>query len=372
LFPVLQQGQSKEEAMSHKQQATRQETAGKGQDTRAARNRVSWIAAWFLLAFIIASAFLPGAAGGPRAAAGASKVGGGAAASTSAPAAGKPAASMPAGEIKEDAPAQPPRHGTIKGKIRYAKGGAKAIKELTAVSRVTGKRYKPDSFDKEKGAFEFKDMPGDASYDICAATEDGRQIEGIDLDFVDESLLRLADARREELKMPPDRQHEFTGEDAAALAKFVADLHDFMEIRRPLYIEGHGRRATMLVELLRTREFYSSGDALVWRVELWYFQENYGAWERVPNQEVVLERQRIAPKEWKKIDREYYPELSAHVDRQGAAGAIEFVIPQTPDPSTGRPAGSEPELKSAPHVLGLDKAKDSSTTAPAERALEEP
>ena len=183
---------------------------------------------------------------------------------------------------------------------------------------------------------------------------------------------RLAQARRAELKMAPDRQHAFTSDDAGALLKFVTDLQDFMEIRRPLYIEGHGRHATMLVELMRTREFYSSGEALVWRVELWYFQENYGAWERVPNQEVVLERKRITPKEWKKIDLEYYPELSAHVDRQGMAGPIEFVIPQAPDPSTGRPAGSEPELKSAAHVLGLDKAKASAATDPTERTLEEP
>lgn len=275
-------------------------------------------------------------------------------------------------EIKEDAPAQRPKAGTIKGRISNEKGGHQAIRELTAVSRVTGKRYKPDSFDKEKGAFEFKDMPGDANYDVCVTTEDGRRIEGIDLDFVDEGLLRLAEARRDELKMPPDRQHAFTSDDAAALAKFVADLQDFMEIRRPLYIQGHGRRATMLVELLRTREFYSSGDALLWRVELWYFQENYGAWERVPNQEVVLERKRITPKEWKGIDLEFYPQFSVHVGRMGVAKPMELVIPQAPEASTGRPAGSEPELKTTPHVLGLDKDSSNPTTAPAERALEEP
>jgi len=95
-------------------------------------------------------------------------------AATSAPADGKAGASMPAIEIKEDAPSAHPRSGTIKGKIGYEKGGAKAIKELEAVSRVTGKRYKPDRFDREKGTFEFKDMPGDATYDVCVTAEDGR------------------------------------------------------------------------------------------------------------------------------------------------------------------------------------------------------
>ncbi|MFB3890473.1 MAG: hypothetical protein ACE15C_00475 [Phycisphaerae bacterium] len=274
---------------------------------------------------------------------------------------------LAADKLAEDPPlVAKPKDGDITGTI--APAGKVSANSVTAVSRVTGKTYTPASFDKATGKFTFKNMPGDAAYDIVINTSDGRQIEGIDLDFADSRLLALAAQRRKDLGLPPEEPHEFGQQDVDALMNYVTKLEDFMEQRRVLYIQPHGPRATMLIELMRTREFYSSAGKIVWRVELWYFEYQHGGWERLPNQERVLQRERIDPDAWKKIDREYYPELTARIAADGTLKAssgtvkaadgksteIKFNIPDKPDPSRGRPAGTEPNIPASPHVIGLE------------------
>ncbi len=263
-------------------------------------------------------------------------------------------------DLKEDVPAaSTPRSGEVTGTILPAK----SISRMFAVSRETGKAYSPTSFDKKTGKFVFKSLPGDAVYDLGVWTSDGRTIEGIDLSPPDARLLRLAVKRRRELKLPPERSHKFGDDDVRELQKFVRDMKDFMEEKRVLYIHGHGRRATMLIELMRTRGFHSSQGTIIWRVELWYFEHKFGGWEKLANQEKVLRRERTTPDGWRKIGVEYYPELSVRVTSSGYARPVKFTIPATPDASRGRPAGTEPKLKSDTHVLGLDIRQPSSAPA---------
>ena len=267
-----------------------------------------------------------------------------------------------AAKLTEDKPPlPPPRSGDVTGRIEPAD----RLRQLHAVSRVTGKTFRPDNLDPRTGSFAFRNLPGDATYDICMTTADGRTMEGIDLDFVDARLVRLAAERRKQLDMPPERQHAFSSEDVRELLAHVRDLKDFMEIRRALYIRGHGRRATMLVELMRAREFFDrKGDELIWRVELWYFENQFGGWERLANQERVLRRRRIPEPQWRKIHVEYYPQLSAYVKPDGSSEPVEFRIPDKPDPSRGRVAGSEIEIQTVPHISGLD-VKPAATSQPA-------
>ena len=230
--------------------------------------------------------------------------------------------------LKEDVPtARAPRAGSVRGAVLPAD----RVSRLYAVSRVTGKTYAPESFDKKTGQFLFKNLPGDATYDIGVRTTDGRTIEGIDLEFQDARLLRLARKRREELKLPPERSHKFGQDDVAELLKFVRDMKDFMDLRRVLYIRGHGRRAVMLLELMRTRQFHASGGAIIWRVELWYFENQFGGWEKLPNQERVLRRERITPRQWGRISVEYTPRLSVYVEPTGFAKPLKYTIAAKPE-----------------------------------------
>ena len=88
----------------------------------------------------------------------------------------------------------------------------------------------------------------------------------------------------------------FTGlaDDANAILQYVARMEDFMDLRRTIYLQGHGSQAAALVELLRTKEYYAAKPGeLIWRVEIWYFQFSHGEWERIPESERVLRRERL-------------------------------------------------------------------------------
>jgi hypothetical protein len=262
------------------------------------------------------------------------------------------------GPLTEDAPlVGRPKVGDVTGAL----APAGLIRELTAVSRVTRQTYPPDAFDPATGRFTFRNLPGDARYDLAVTLTDGRRIEGIDLDFVDQRLLRLAERRRIELGLPPQPRRDFTAADAQAIVTFVADLKDFMDTHRVLYVAGQGPRATALVELIRTQAFHAARPGeILWRMELWYFQFASGAWQRVADQERVLRRERLPLEEWRKIDVTYYPTLSVYVDPDGSSQPVEFTLPSRSDPSRGRSAGSEVALKTAPHLLGI-----TGTTQPA-------
>jgi hypothetical protein len=248
-----------------------------------------------------------------------------------------------------------PKRGAISGTLQPAKQVAK----VQAVSRTTKQVYFTDLPDKSTGKFVIKDVPGDATYDLCVTTADGRSFEGIDLEMPDARLARLAEQRRKQLHMAAPPAHAFTADDANGILEYIAKTEDFMDIRRAIYLQGHGVHAAALVELLRTKEYYAAKPGeLIWRMELWYFQFSHGQWERIPETERVLRRERIAFEKWSQIDLEYYPQLSVFVDAGGVAKPVDFTIPDKPDPSRGRPKNTKPELTTQARVMGVDEAPE--------------
>ncbi len=266
-------------------------------------------------------------------------------------------------DIREDPPvASRPARGDVTGRIKPAD----KVEKLYAVSRVTGKKYKPSRFDKKTGDFRFRNLPGDATYDIGIVTKDSERIEGIDLSWHEARMLRLAAIRRKQLKLPAEQKREFTKKDADELIKYVKDLKDFCDVRRVLYIKGTGLRATMLAETMRVREFHAQrGDEVIWRMELWYFRYRYGGWERMGNVERLLERRRIQSSEWKAVTLVYYPALSVYVDEKGRSGPVKFTIPDRLDLARGRIAGTNPIQKTKPIIIGL-----AATTRPTTQATQ--
>jgi hypothetical protein len=255
------------------------------------------------------------------------------------------------GELRADRPiVDAPQPGEIVGRVRPAG----RIASVHAVNRDTRKKVSPRSFDRETGRFVIAPVASEAHWDVVIKTRDGRRFEGIDLSFVGDRYRRLAALRREQLGVESEPERLFTPADAEALLAYVRDAQDFMEQRRVLYVKGHGRRATMLVELMRTRDFYARrGGEVIWRIELWYFENQFGGWQREPNVEKVLRRERIPPGQWRKIHVEYEPRLSVFVNREGESRPIDFALPEKPDASRGRPANTSPELETDPHILGV-------------------
>ncbi len=259
-------------------------------------------------------------------------------------------------KLVDDPPIAAPQPGRITGRITPAG----TIRTMQAVSRETGERYSPAGFDPNTGDFTFADLPGEAVYDVCLTTTDGRDIEGIDLSFVDDRLERLASARRAVLGVKPQPHPMFTHKDAQAILEFVAGWEDFLDTRRVLYLQGHGDKATVLVELMRLQPFYHSkqpgqaeGD-IVWRIELWYFAKHGPGWQRLANVERVLRRLRAPESKWRKVSVEYNPRLSVRIDAEGNSPPVRFEIPGKPAPSRGRPANSPPKLATPPHISGID------------------
>jgi len=254
-------------------------------------------------------------------------------------------------ELKDDPPViSRPKPGRVTGTIEPASKVAK----IEAVSRPEKQTHAVTSFDRKSGRFTFAGLPGDAHYDVRVVTTDGQTVEGIDLSWIEDRMVRLAAMRREQLGLPAERQRRFTMQDVQELVKWVADWKDFMELKRVLYVRGHGKRATMLVELMRTREFHAAGGALVWRVELWYMQNEFGGWDRLANSERVLHRRRIPPAEWRKIHLQYYPALSVYVDPDGRSKPVRFKLPAKGDLSRGRLPNTDPQAKTVTHLRGLD------------------
>jgi hypothetical protein len=251
-------------------------------------------------------------------------------------------------ELKEDAPlCQPPLAGRIHGRIH----SAEPIKSVLAVSRAGGEPHKPESLDAD-GSFRFAPLSGDAVYDLVVELQGGRIVEGIDLEFVDDRLERLAELRRRQLQMPQPPAQTFTEADAAAIVQIVKDMKDFMDIRRVLYIRGAGDKAVTLVELLRERDFHASdAGEIIWRIELWRFRRHNGVWTRVPNAQRVLQRLRTSIGQWSAINHEYYPQLSVRINADGSSQAVDFAIPAKPDASRGRVAAAPPAPDTAPHVI---------------------
>ncbi len=263
-------------------------------------------------------------------------------------------------KLTEDPPVMKVQTGEISGTIAPAAG----VAEIKAVSRLARKSYPITTFDKKTGKFSLKGLGGDDTYDVCIKTTDGRTFEGIDLTAVDDHISRLAEERRKQLGLPPATAHVFDEDDVKWMLDYAKNMEDFMDIRRVLYVQGHGKRATVVAELLKADNFFAAkAGEVIWRVEMWFFEYQYGGWEQIPNSAVVLRRERVPSPTWQKIHLEYYPELSAHVAANGYSRAIDFTIPEKGDLSRGRLPNTDPNVETKPHIDGVGSGAASQPTS---------
>jgi hypothetical protein len=135
-----------------------------------------------------------------------------------------------------------------------------------------------------------------------------------------------------------------TAEDRKNIATLITDVPQFYDKCRPLRIAADHQHAAVLVELVRTREFHSdAGGEVIYRVELWYFENLFGGWAKDANTEKVLARVRGRPADLQK-NWQFVPELGGLTAASPAAGtqtapatqaAWSFTLPDKPDPRHG-------------------------------------
>jgi len=125
----------------------------------------------------------------------------------------------------------------------------------------------------------FPNLSTDATYDVRLDRAAKKVIQGVNLDWYDDEPAK------------PD-VGELTDDDRAAI-KAIIDVPSFYNHSEILAIRGDHSRATVLVQLVRDKDFYNGSGEVVWRVELWYFEEELGGWEKVAQQNRVLRRERF-------------------------------------------------------------------------------
>lgn len=135
-----------------------------------------------------------------------------------------------------------------------------------------------------------------------------------------------------------------TDEDRKWIETFVRDTPNFHDRCRVLWIAADSKYATACVELIRTREFYADkGGEIIYRVELWYFENYFGGWAKDKNTEKVMTRVRGKPAQLE-MYRQYLPALGGiALDRMtGTNGELKIKLPEPPDPRRGL-VGKVPE-----------------------------
>ena len=188
----------------------------------------------------------------------------------------------------------------------------------------------------EKGEFRVDHLLPGRAYDLIVWTTDARgqvaRWEGACMDF-----------HRPILPSTPA-----TAEDRKAIEALITDPPQFYDKIRPLRIAADHQHATVLVELIRTRDFHSErggrGGEVIYRVELWYFENLFGGWAKDNNTEKVLVRVRGNPvtlqQNW-----QFLPETGGFVAQSPAppstmpAEALVINLPDKLDPRHGIEGG---------------------------------
>lgn len=129
----------------------------------------------------------------------------------------------------------------------------------------------------------FQNLAADEPYAVKLELRDGAVVQGVDMSWYNEEPAKPGAG-------------ELSDDDRAAIAQVVA-IPSFYNRSEILAEQGDHSRATVLVQLVRDKDFYNGNGQAVWRVELWYFQQEFGGWEKIGQQNKVLRRERFQSRE---------------------------------------------------------------------------
>jgi hypothetical protein len=135
-----------------------------------------------------------------------------------------------------------------------------------------------------EGKVTFANLLPDTPYDIRLTLNDGTVLTGVDLSWYNEEQAK------------PDAG-ELADDDREQIRALVQDVRQFYDRSEILQLTGDHDRAVALVQQIRDSAFHSDkGGEVIWRLEIWYFKNRHGGWERISQQNKVLDRQRFAGK----------------------------------------------------------------------------
>lgn len=165
----------------------------------------------------------------------------------------------------------------------------------------------------------FAKLLSDTPYNIQLNLLDGTVLQGVNMDWYNEEPAK-ADAD----PLSDDDRKEITA---------IINVPSFYNRSDILLLRGDHDRAVVLTQLIRDKAFHSDkGDEVIWRIELWYFKNQYGGWAKISNVQKVLRRERFK-------SHEEYDQATAKLKWIGQLGGITVKKNQTanityPPPTT--------------------------------------
>ncbi|MFI5377817.1 MAG: hypothetical protein ACHRHE_00805 [Tepidisphaerales bacterium] len=131
------------------------------------------------------------------------------------------------------------------------------------------------------GSIKFENLLPLTKYDVIITLEDGTILRGVDMGWY-------------MTERNPKQADPLDDEDKTALRELFDGIQAFENKRNMLLFNGNQDRVTVLAELIRDNGFYANkGTEVIWRIELWYFKNQHGGWEKVQQQNQVLYRERF-------------------------------------------------------------------------------
>mgnify|MGYP000743043777 CR=1 FL=1 len=127
----------------------------------------------------------------------------------------------------------------------------------------------------------FEKLLPDTPYDIHIRLADGTTLAGVDLSWYSPD--------------PPKADSgELDEDDRGQIRALVQDVRQFYDRAEILQLVGDHDRAVALVQQIRDSAFHGDkGGEVIWRIEVWYFANRAGGWERIAQTNKVLRRERF-------------------------------------------------------------------------------
>jgi len=131
----------------------------------------------------------------------------------------------------------------------------------------------------------FLDVLPRTAYDVKLTLADGTILEGVDLGWYD-----MEPAKSDAGDLDDDDKQQITA--------ILTQVTSFYNKNQMLFLQGDHDRAVGLMQLTRDKAFHSdTGDEVIWHIELWYFKNQHGGWEKVQQENKILRRERFATHE---------------------------------------------------------------------------
>ncbi len=207
------------------------------------------------------------------------------------------------------------------GEIRLRVGPAKEVRSAQLIERESETTYQMSPAGPEQdglAVFEKTELP-QGVYDVVLLTNRGR-VEGVNL----------------KAEGVADDAPELKKKDVAEIRRLVTGMTSFSDRRRILFLRGRGTEARVLVEELTTRKttLPSGQPFVVWRVEVWHYRKEFGAWDRYDWG--VIARERPSVKSFESTTWVFAPELGGlRLSAETPGVELTYQMAEAFDPDTG-------------------------------------